>query len=186
MEEFPRGQLLQRDTVYSGRIVELVVDTIQLDGKEHLREVVRHPGGVVFLGELENGLIPFVRQHRYPMNQVLLELPAGKIDLDEEPAVSAAREMEEETGLRPLETQHVCSFYATPGFCDEKLHLFHSSKLQESNPNLESDEHLVVEFHTLDEALDMVLRGQIQDAKTLVALFWLHWKRTLTSPAPGT
>jgi len=177
MEEFPRGKLINHNRIYSGRIVDLVVDTIEIGGTEHIREVVRHPGGVVFLGETADGSIPFVRQLRYPLDRVLLELPAGKIDPNEDPATSAAREMEEETGLRPLGAEFVLSFYSSPGFCDEKLHLFYANRLEKTAPNLEQDEHLRVEFHSLNEALEMARKGEIEDAKTLVALLWLKAKR---------
>ena len=178
MEEYRRGRLLQRREVYGGKIVDLIVDRIELDGEPHIREVVRHPGGVVVLGETEDRRIPFVRQLRYPMNQVLLELPAGKIDPGEDPAVTAAREMEEETGFRPREMQHVLSFYSSPGFCDELLHLFYSNRLLETTPNHEEDEEITIEFHSLDQALRQAFEGEIIDAKTLVALFWLKDRRS--------
>ena len=100
MKEFDRGELLSRDAVYEGKIIDLVVDKIRVAGMETIREVVKHPGGVVVLAEVEPDKIPFVRQHRYPIDCDLLELPAGKIDAGEDPALSAARELEEETGFR--------------------------------------------------------------------------------------
>jgi ADP-ribose pyrophosphatase len=177
-ETYPKGKLLERNQVYSGKIVDLIVDEIELSGVKHIREVVRHPGGVVVIGELDDGRIPFVRQRRYPMDRVLLELPAGKIDPGEPPELSAAREMEEETGYRPERLNHVFSFYATPGFCDELLHLYHTDQLIATEPRLEADEDLEIEFYTLDEALEMANRGQILDAKTLTAIFWLKWRKT--------
>lgn len=175
---FNQGKLLRRREVYSGKIVDLVVDRIELDGREYDREVVKHPGGVVVIGELEDGRIPFVRQLRYPMQRAILELPAGKIDPGEAPERSAAREMEEETGYRPRSLTRVCSFYSTPGFCDELLHLFYSDSLQATQRDLETDEDIILEFHTLPQAIEMALRGEIPDAKTMLALFWLNWKRT--------
>lgn len=174
---FRMGKLLERRRVFSGKIVDLVVDQVELDGQPHQREVVRHPGGVVVLGELDDGRIPFVRQMRYPLQTDLLELPAGKIDPGELPEVGAAREMEEETGFRPLNMALVCRFYSTPGFCDELLHLYHSDSLQPTSANLETDEEIALEFHRLDEAIELALDGKIVDAKTLVALFWLDWKK---------
>ncbi len=174
---FRRGKLLERREVYSGKIVDLVVDRIELDGRSYDREVVRHPGGVVVLGELPDGRIPFVRQLRYPMDRPVLELPAGKIDRGEAPEVSAAREMEEETGFRPVSLDLVCSFYSSPGFCDELLHLFFSDSLLPSGRKPEADEEIELEFYTLRQAVEMARRGEIPDAKTLVALFWLDGKR---------
>ena len=165
-------RLIESRKLYSGRIVGLEVDRIEINGKEYWREVVRHPGGVVVLGVLPDGRIPFVRQHRYPMDRDLLELPAGKIDAGEDPLRSAAREMEEETGYQALDLQRVCSFYPTPGFCDELLHLFFSDNLVPGRKALEEDEILEVERLSFDEALALAQEGEILDGKTLLALYW--------------
>jgi ADP-ribose pyrophosphatase len=177
MQKFERGELIQTDQKYSGVIVDVQVDRIRVAGKETIREVIRHPGGVVVLAEVENGKIPFVRQHRYPLNQDLLELPAGKLDPGEAPDVSAARELEEETGYRPKVLEHVYSFYTSPGFCDELLHFFHSDQLERTGTLPEEDEDLEVEYYTLEEALNMAARGEILDGKTIVALLWLKNKK---------
>ncbi len=169
----PVSMLVDRKHLYSGKIVELIVDTVNIKGEDHVREVVRHPGGVVILAELPDGRIPFVRQLRYPMNQVLLELPAGKLNRGEEPAVSAARELEEETGFRAISLKPVFSYYPTPGFCDELLHFFYTDELQQGSPNLEPDEDITVEFYRLEEALEMTTDGRINDGKTLLGLLWL-------------
>ncbi len=170
--------LLKRNNVYSGRLLDLVVDKIEINGRETVREVVRHPGGVVVLAELAGGKIPFVRQTRYPMGKKLLELPAGKRDPGEEPETSAARELEEETGLRPDYLRHVFSFYSSPGFCDELLHLYYTDQVTETSDNLEHDEDIVVEYYSLEEAMQLSIEGRIVDAKTLTAVFWLFWNRT--------
>ena len=167
-----QGRILDSQCIYEGKIVRLEVDQLEFGGRATIREVVRHPGGVVLLGIRDDGLIPFVRQLRYPMQEEVLELPAGKLDPGEDPREAAAREMEEETGYRPVDLEHVFSFYSTPGFCDELLHLFYSSQLIETARNPEFDEHLEIEFYTLDEALQLALSGKIRDAKTLVAVLW--------------
>lgn len=175
-----RGKLLKKDKVYSGNIIDLEVDQIRINGRRFIREVVRHPGGVVVLAEVEEDLIPFVRQHRYPMNRELLELPAGKLDAGEEPAISAARELEEETGFQPRDLRHVLSFYSSPGFCDELLYLFHTQAVVRTDPKLDFDEDLMVEFYSLSDAIEMVFRGEILDAKTSAALFWLAHQRAMS------
>lgn len=172
-----RGKLLKRQRIYSGNIIDLEVDQIQINGRQFVREVVRHPGGVVVLAEVEEDLIPFVRQHRYPMNRELLELPAGKLDSGEEPAISAARELEEETGFRPRDLKHVMSFYSSPGFCDELLYLYYTRDVVRTAPKLDFDEDLVVEFYSLRDAIEMAGRGEILDAKTTAALFWLAHRK---------
>ncbi|MFQ5740456.1 MAG: NUDIX hydrolase [Acidobacteriota bacterium] len=176
MEKLGRGRLIERRQVYSGKIVDLIVDRIELEGESYLREVVGHPGGVVVLGQLDDGRIPFVRQWRYPINKELLELPAGKIDPGEEPEATAIREMEEETGFRPRTIECVYSFYSSPGFCDELLHCFFSRELEKTAIRREKDEHIVTEFLSLGEALSLAAQGGILDAKTLVALLWLDRK----------
>lgn len=168
-----RGKLKRRRKLYQGKIVDLIVDDIELDGERYVREVVRHPGGVVVVGRNWEGRIPFVRQHRYPMNQNLLELPAGKIDAGEEPRISAARELEEETGYCAADLDLVYRFYSSPGFCDELLYLYSASGLEKRGKNLEQDEIVEVEEYRLDEALQMLEKGEILDAKTIVALLWL-------------
>lgn len=169
--------LKNRKNLYSGRIVDLVVDTVEINGRETIREVVHHPGGVVVLAELQDGRIPFVRQSRYPMDKVLLELPAGKLDRDEPRSACAARELEEEAGFRPLRLDHIFDFYSSPGFSDEIIGLYYSDQLVPAANNLDHDEDIEVEFYTLEEALELSIKGQITDAKTLVAIFWLFWKK---------
>jgi len=173
------GRVLDRQRIYEGKIVCLEVDQLEVLGQPTIREVVRHPGGVVLLGVRDDGRVPFVRQLRYPMQERVLELPAGKLDSGEDPKKAAAREMEEETGYRPLDLEHVFSFYSTPGFCDELLHFFVSSRLVKSTRNPDFDEQLEVEFYTLEEALQLALSGQIRDAKTLVAVFWKSFQESL-------
>ena len=167
-----QGRILDSQCIYDGKIVRLEVDQLEFDGRATIREVVRHPGGVVLLGIRDDGLIPFVRQLRYPMQEEILELPAGKLDPGEDPREAAAREMEEETGYRPVNLKHVFSFYATPGFCDELLHLFYSPQLIKTARKPEFDEYLEVEFYTPDEALQLALSGKIRDAKTLTGVLW--------------
>jgi ADP-ribose pyrophosphatase len=167
-----QGRILDSQCIYDGKIVRLEVDQLEFGGRATIREVVRHPGGVVLLGIRDDGLIPFVRQLRYPMQEEILELPAGKLDPGEDPREAAAREMEEETGYRPVNLKHVFSFYATPGFCDEILHLFYSPQLIKTARKPEFDEYLEVEFYTPDEALQLALSGKIRDAKTLTAVLW--------------
>ena len=176
MSKLRRHRVIESRTVYSGKIVGLEVDRVEIEGREHVREVVRHPGGVVILGQLPDGRIPFVRQHRYPMDEVLLELPAGKLEPGEPPEVSAARELEEETGYRAEDLQLVLRFYSSPGFCDELLSFFYGQHLVPGQRSPEEDEFLEVVLYSLDEALQLAQSGQILDVKTLTALYWLKAK----------
>ena len=112
----------------------------------------------------------------------LLELPAGKQDDEEEPATSAARELEEETAFRPLSLEHVSSYYTSPGFCDELLHFYYSDRLEATGGTPEEDEDLEVEYYTLEEALGMVSSGEIVDGKTIMALLWLQNRNNSSKP----
>ena len=171
------AMLINRKEIYKGRIVQLIVDTVRIKGKDYIREVVKHPGGVVVMAQLESDQILFVRQSRYPMDKVLLELPAGKLDAGEEPEVCAARELEEETGYRPKSLEHIFSYYPTPGFCDELLHLYFVSQVTPAVLKLEPDEDISVEPYYLEEAFEMIRNGKIVDGKTLMALFWFDWRK---------
>ena len=177
MRKFERGELLKRDVVYSGRIVEIVVDEIRINGKETIREVVKHPGGVGILAEVEPDRIPLVRQHRYPVDKDVLEIPAGKIEAGEDPRKTATRELEEETGFRPLRIEPAFRYYPTPGYCDELLHLYYVESVERSETCFDEDEDLEIEYYSLAEALSLVREGELIDGKTIAALYWLALKR---------
>lgn len=178
MNPLKKHRVLNRRTIYQGKIIDLVVDDIQIDGKEYIREVVRHPGGVVILAQLPDGTIPFVKQHRYPMDEILLELPAGKLDPGEDPARAAGREFEEETGYRAIGLERFLAGYTSPGFCDELLHFFYADRTQPGTVDREEDEIMQVERLSLEEALALADQGKIVDVKTLLALYWLDARRT--------
>ncbi len=180
MNQPRRRRLLNKRIVYQGKIISVEVDDLEYNGRPTLREVVRHPGGVVILAEVEPDRIAFVRQHRYPPDCELLELPAGKLDAGEDPVLAAARELEEETGFRPLELEQVCAYYTSPGFCDELLRFFYARRVQRHSADPEFDEELQLELHSLEEALRMIAGGEIRDGKTIAALYWLAWRRGLT------
>ena len=177
MKKFERGELLNRDVVYSGRIVELIIDDIKIKGKETLREVVRHPGGVGILAEVEPDRIPLVRQHRYPVNMDVLEIPAGKIEPGEEPEKTAVRELEEETGYRPLNIKRAFSYYPTPGYCDELLHIYYVNSVEKTETCFDEDEELEIEFYTLEQAMRLIREGELKDGKTIAALYWMALNR---------
>ncbi len=166
-------QLLDRREVYSGRIIRVGVDQVEMEsGFRTLREVVHHPGGAVALARSPEGKILFVRQPRYPLDRQLLELPAGKLDGGEDPAEAVRRELEEETGYVAERWTHLSSFYSSPGFCTELLHLYLAEGLRPGSIKPEHDEMITVESYTLEESLDLVRRGEIQDAKTILGILW--------------
>ncbi len=158
-------------TLYQGKIINLKLDTVQLEnGATASREVVEHGGGVTVLALDNADNILFVRQFRYPYKQVLLELPAGKLEKGEDPAVCGLRELEEETGFTAKEYRPFGEVYPTPGYITEILYLFLAKDLQPSQQRLDPDEFLTVEKIPLDKAVELCLCGEIKDAKTLIAI----------------
>lgn len=160
---------VRRNYIYRGKIVNLRCDDALLpDGRPCTREVVEHPGGAAVLCVRE-GKVLLVRQFRYSYGEELLEIPAGKLDLGEEPIRAAARELEEETGftasLEPLTV-----FYPTPGYTNEKIYIYLAKEIHGGTQRLDDGEFLDVLQLPLEEALRMVNEGQIKDGKTIAAL----------------
>jgi ADP-ribose pyrophosphatase len=165
-------QKIDGERIYEGRILDLEVDRVLLaSGNEAMREVVRHKGAVVVLPLHEDRRIELVRQYRYPMAEVLLELPAGKLDPGEEPMDCAARELEEETAWKPVEIHELGWFYTTPGFTDEVLHAFIATPLEKAPEVAQNpDEAIEIVTMTVDQALDACRDGTIRDSKTIATL----------------
>ncbi|MBI2821881.1 MAG: NUDIX hydrolase [Acidobacteria bacterium] len=177
-------KVLQSSKIYRGRILDLVVDRLEReDGEETVREVVRHPGGVTVVAELD-GRILFVRQRRYPMDRDLLELPAGKLDGQEEPELAARRELEEETGYRATRLHKIGAFFSAPGYCDELLHLYVAEGLEKTARMPDAEEDIHVEQYDLRQAVAMIHSGEICDAKTAVGVLWLALEKA-TSATPS-
>jgi ADP-ribose pyrophosphatase len=153
--------------VYDGRVLALEVDEI---GERALREVVRHRGSVAILAVDAQGRLVLVRQYRHPVGSRLWELPAGLLETGESPEAAARRELEEEVGRQATGLELLCSFFTTPGFCDEVMHVFRATGLSEVPPRPEADEHLEVAWFTRQEARALRAAGDIREGKTLVAL----------------
>jgi ADP-ribose pyrophosphatase len=157
--------------IYDGRVLSLDVDEVVEPGDVHaVREVVRHSGSVAALPVHADGKVVLVRQYRYAVDQELLEVPAGRLEEGEEPKAGIGRELEEEVGLRASSLVPFLLAYTTPGFCDEALHLFRASSLEAVPPRPEEDERIEIRTLPLEEALGLVARGEIRDAKTVLAL----------------
>jgi ADP-ribose pyrophosphatase len=165
---------LKSDVLYQGRVFDLLVDQVEYpSGRTGVREVARHPGGAVAVPLFDDGRIMFVRQHRYPLGKEVLELPAGKLDPQEDPAHAAARELEEETGWTAGRLQKLTSIYTSPGFCNEELHIYLATDLKPSpggHRREEGEESMTLEMHTLEQALGMIESSEIRDAKTIIGV----------------
>lgn len=161
---------LKSETLFQGNIVTLLLDQAELpNGRTASREVVRHPGGVAVLPLDKDGMVTLVQQYRYPLHQVLLELPAGKLDPGEDHRAAAVRELEEETGLQAGELQYLGCLLASPGFSDERLHMYLARDLRRSVSHPDEDEFLNVVTMPFEALLRQVMEGTLEDAKTVAA-----------------
>ena len=162
---------LTQETIYKGRIITLRVDKARLpNGSEATREVVEHPGGVCVAALTDDDCLLFVRQFRYPYGEVLLELPAGKLDRGEDPLEAGKRELAEETGASATDYESLGKLYPSPGYCGEIIHLYMARNLSFGVMHPDEDEFLEVEKISLEEAVRMVVDNQIPDAKTQAAV----------------
>lgn len=177
---------LKREVRFAGKLVTVEVHRVRLsNGKEAVREVVRHPGAVVILPLLPDGKVVLVRQFRFAVGELLWELPAGTLHPGEAPLVCAQRELAEETGLRG-ELVPLGEFYSAPGFCNEKLHCFLAHQLQAGDTSWDEDEELELGVFTLPELTLAVAQGQIRDGKSLACLFLAQQAGFLSLPLVGS
>mgnify|MGYP001247232260 FL=1 len=166
--------------IFSGNIISVQVDDVLLpNGKESKREIVKHPGAVAIIPVTKNGNMIFVKQFRKPLERSLIEIPAGKIEENEDPEITAVRELEEETGFTTDTLTYVASFYTSPGFADEIIHLYYTDQLRPLTERVEGDEDEFVEIVelSLEEAEQYVRDKKIYDAKTMYALLYIKLLR---------
>lgn len=171
------------EEIYRGKYLTFRIDTVErTDGTRAQREVVGHPGAVAILALDHEDRVLMVRQYRAAARRTLLEVPAGTLDIDarsggiEDPDLAAPRELEEETGHRAGSLRRLTSFWTAPGFATELMHLYLATDLRpadEGRLGPDEDERLELDHVPLDEALARVDRGEIADAKSILALLWL-------------
>ncbi len=160
---------LKKNYVFHGKIISVRQDEALLpNGKTALREVVEHNGGVCIAPVTKAGELIFVRQFRYPYSEVVLELPAGKLEKGEDALEAGKRELEEETGNVAGKYIDCGVFLPSPGYCGEVIHLYAACELQATEMNLDEDEFLEVEIIPSDKAVEMVMNNEIVDGKTQV------------------
>lgn len=169
-----RLRVLRSQTLYRGRVLTLKLDRVlEPGGVRALREIVVHPGSVVLLPRLDDGRIVLVRQFRYAARAKLWELVAGGLEPGETILGAARRELLEETGFRARALRHVLSFYPSPGFLTERMHLVEARGLTPSPARPEADERIEVGRFTRGELERMLAGGRIHDGKTLIGALWL-------------
>jgi ADP-ribose pyrophosphatase len=170
--------LVKSKRVYTGRIVSLDVDVVRYpDGSVGELEMIRHPGAsavVPFLSDpnSDDPQVLLIRQYRYAAGGYMLEVPAGRLDAGEGPQDCAARELKEETGCTADQVEFLTTIYTTPGFTDERIHLFRATGLTAGETNHEADEFLEPQPMPLSQALEKIQAGEIRDGKTVIALLF--------------
>jgi ADP-ribose pyrophosphatase len=171
---------IAQEQIYSGRIIDLVIEEVVLpDGKTGKREIIKHPGAVAIIAMTNENKILMVRQYRKALNRTIVEIPAGKLEKGEDPLECAKRELEEETGYKTDKLQHVISFYTSPGFADEIVHLYFTDKLEQGTVATDEDEFVELMELTIAEAEGLVQTHEIYDAKTAYAVQFLKLKAML-------
>ena len=167
-KELPK--IINSEKVFEGRVFNVTRDTVSEGEHTYTREVVHHSGSAVIIPVYDDGTVVLVRQYRHPAVRYLLEAPAGTLTKGERPEAGAARELQEELGLSATRLEKLSEFFVSPGFLEEKMWVFLATELTDGPANPEEDEVLEVVRLPLDEALEMISSGEIQDAKTIIAL----------------
>ena len=167
---------VKKNYVYQGKILNLRCDDALLpDGRPCKREIVEHSGGACVL-YVKDGKVLLVKQFRYAYGESIYEIPAGKLEKGEDPALAAARELEEEAGVKAETLTHVFTVYPTPGYTNEKIYVYYAERGETTAQRLDDGEFLTAEFVPLDKVKQMVYSGEISDGKTLAALLWYFSK----------
>lgn len=174
MEQIERT--MKSEKVFDGKILSLRVDTVELPDKKYSkREVVEHDPAVAIVAADKEGNILLVKQYRKPIEKSLLEIPAGVLEIGENPKEGALRELKEETGYIAKDLEYITEFYSTPGFCTEKMYIFFAEDITKSTQELDEDEFIECIKVPLDKLVKMIEVGEIMDAKTIVGI--LMYKR---------
>ena len=177
MEQIERT--MKSDKIFDGKILSLRVDTVELPDKKYSkREIVEHDPSVSVVATDNDGNILLVKQYRKPVEKVIYEIPAGSIEIGENPREGAIRELKEETGYVAKDVEYISEFYSTPGFCTEKMYVFFATEIEECDQEPDEDEFIEVEKVSLDKAIKMIQLGEIMDAKSIVGiLMYEKYKR---------
>lgn len=173
---------IRSEEIFSGKIISLHLQDVELpNGKQGKREIIKHPGAVAILAVTADNKVLMVEQYRKALERTIVEIPAGKLEKGEEPALCARRELEEETGYDCESLELLTSFYTSPGFADEIVHVYLATGLtkKENAAALDEDEFVNLEELTLDEAEQYVKEQKIYDAKTIFAVQYLQLQEAL-------
>ncbi|MGO3751472.1 MAG: NUDIX hydrolase [Peptoniphilaceae bacterium] len=164
---------IKTDKIYDGKILSLKVETVELPNKKYSkREIIHHEPAVGIIAINDDEEILLVKQYRKAVEKVLYEIPAGILEIGESPKECAIRELEEETGYVSDNLEYLIEFYATPGFCDEKIYIFSAKGLKKTKQNMDEDEFIDLIKLPLNEAIKMIELGEIIDAKTIAGILF--------------
>jgi ADP-ribose pyrophosphatase len=159
------------EIIYSGNILKLHRDEVEFPDKhKSIREVVEHSGGVSVIAENDEGKVILIKQYRYPVDEVIYEIPAGKLEEDEEVAECALRELREETGYQAEKIEEIFRFYPTPGYSTETIYIYKAEKLEYVGRELDEGEYIEVVPKSREELKELYNKGAIKDSKTLIAV----------------
>ncbi|MGG7617857.1 NUDIX hydrolase [Bacillus coreaensis] len=173
---------IKSEKIFSGKIISLQVDDVELpNGKHSKRELIKHPGAVAVIAITDEGKMVMVEQYRKALERDVVEIPAGKLEKGEEPSLCAKRELEEETGYVCKTLDWLISFYTSPGFADEIVHVYVARGLEkkEDAASPDEDEFVTLVELTLEEALEYIEERKIYDAKTAYAVQYLQLQEAL-------
>ena len=165
-----KPEILSTETIYKGKVIDLVEDEIRQDGITYKREIVQHKGSAVIVPVFDDATIALVRQYRHAAGDFLLEIPAGTLNAGEDARIGAIRELEEEIGVVAEKVEKLSEFYVSPGFLTEKMHLILATGLMPTAQRLEEDEILSIERYSFARGAEFVREGKIQDAKTIIGI----------------
>ena len=161
------------DNIYEGKILSLRVETVEMPDKKYSkREIVDHMKGVGIIAFDGEDSIYLVRQYRKAIDEFTLEIPAGLVEANEKPIDTAKRELQEEIGYKPLDIEYLFDMHASPGFTNDKLSFFLAKDLEESKLEEDEDEFLERKSFKIDDIYNMVINGEITDAKTIIAVMY--------------
>lgn len=161
------------DNIYEGKILSLRVETVEMPDKKYSkREIVDHVKGVGIIAFDGEDSIYLVCQYRKAIDEFTLEIPAGLVEVNEKPIETAKRELQEEIGYKPLDIEYLFDMHASPGFTNDKLSFFLAKNLEESKLELDEDEFLEKKSYKIEDVYNMVINGEITDAKTIIAVMY--------------
>ncbi|SFA87519.1 NUDIX hydrolase [Clostridium frigidicarnis] len=167
-------ETLEENKIFQGKVVNLITQKVKLpNGLEAEREIIRHPGGVAILAFKDEETILLVEQFRKPLDKILLEIPAGKLEKGEKTDKCGIRELEEETGYKCNKFTYLGKIVTAPGFCDEYIYLYKAEDLYKGIKGGDDDEFINVKEVKLNKIKEMIKSGEIEDGKTIAALMYI-------------